>query len=1445
MSNMKKALALLLALMMVMTLIPFATVSAADEYSIELVADAEEVNAGDEFTVEVSLYGHENVGLIAALIELGYDHDVFEPVTYYDEDEEMWMHAIEVGPKFNASSNKYITFGPIDEETGAAQNCAVLFKRATATATQAVTTNLFYTVTFKVKDDAPSGTYTIDVIKYNKKNIVFHGNTFDEWTWEPITVTVNGVEPPACEHAYDNACDATCNLCGEAREVAGHNYADATCTAAKTCSVCGATEGEALGHTWVDGEDAKTCSVCGATQVIGQIVNGDFETGDATGWEIWQSTKIDADAAHKGSYGAHLLGEGNWNGLLNQSVKVKPGKNYEVSLWTKVNASGVNLQIKDGGAEGAQLDGAWIDSNAAADWTQKTFIVTPTTDVIFINFCGAGNGIAEDVYVDDVTIRELKEASFDGYITNGNFETGDISGWENVWGSCQTEIVAGRDGGSALSIVTPGSYQIVRQKVNVEPNTDYVISLYAKDVKDMALLVKNGADTRNVAQTTINGGADWTLTKLEFNTGDLTEIYVCIMGNVDGSKITCDDISMAKKGDEPEVPDTPDVPVTPGEGLVNGDFSNNDGWTLGSGATIADGMLTLENIGAWSEAAMQTVAVKPNTNYEITWKSQCVSGSGVTYMTLMDADFANYQVTSGQIWMTDTSGNWIDHTVTLNTGDHDVIIFKLTSESGGSKTINIDDIQISEIKDPSFDGYIYNGDFETGKILPWTNLWGSSTIEMVEGYNSEHAIKGTASGAYNITYQEVAVTPNTDYTIIAYSKNSVDSALWIKNAGGNGDIGNKNFNSGSEWAKMTYTFNSGANSKIWVGLMGITPGATYTVDSLTMFEAKVASNDGYIVNGTFETLDIAPWENLWGSCPKAEVIKGGKDSEWALEIVSGQWNHVRQTNIAVEANTIYKITLWAKNTNNMNLLVKDGGDKANLANQAIVGGDDWTENVIEFNTGANTTILISLMGGEGEDQHGIFDEIVMEKIGTACAHEYDNACDADCNLCGETREVADHSYKTVTVKATTEANGYTVKRCSECAKETGKKTLYQVTSITLSKTSYTYNGKVQKPTVTVKNAAGTKLTEGSSYTVSYASGCKTAGTYKVTVTLKGNYEGKKELTFKINPIDVSECTVTLSKTSYTYNGKVQKPTVTVKNASGTKLSEGGSYTVTYASGCKSAGTYKVTIKMKGNYEGTVTKTFKIAPQDVSKCTVTLSKTSYTYNGKVQKPTVTVKNAAGTKLSEGGSYTVTYATGCKSAGTYKVTIKMKGNYTGTVTKTFKIAPQDVSKCKITLSATSYTYNGAVKKPVVTVKNAAGTKLSEGGSYTVTYASGRKNVGTYKVTIKMKGNYTGTKTLTFKINPAKTSISSLTAGSKKLTVKWAKKTTQVTGYEIQYSTSKSFSSVKTKTITKNSTVSAVLTGLKAKTTYYVRVRTYKTVNGVKYYSGWTTVKSLKTK
>ena len=166
--------------------------------------------------------------------------------------------------------------------------------------------------------------------------------------------------------------------------------------------------------------------------------------------------------------------------------------------------------------------------------------------------------------------------------------------------------------------------------------------------------------------------------------------------------------------------------------------------------------------------------------------------------------------------------------------------------------------------------------------------------------------------------------------------------------------------------------------------------------------------------------------------------------------------------------------------------------------------------------------------------------------------------------------------------------------------------------------------------------------------------------------------------------------------------------------------------------------------------------------------------------------------------------------------------------------------------VKISDTTYLYNGSCKTPGVTVKNTKGTTLKKNTDYTVTYASGRREIGTYKVTVKFKGNYSGAKELTFKIVPKGTSLSSVSTSYKAFTAKWNLQKTQTSGYQIEYSTSSKFSSGNVyKTITKNTSSSLKVSGLKAKTKYYVRVRTYKLVNGTKVYSSWSSAKSVTTK
>lgn len=169
--------------------------------------------------------------------------------------------------------------------------------------------------------------------------------------------------------------------------------------------------------------------------------------------------------------------------------------------------------------------------------------------------------------------------------------------------------------------------------------------------------------------------------------------------------------------------------------------------------------------------------------------------------------------------------------------------------------------------------------------------------------------------------------------------------------------------------------------------------------------------------------------------------------------------------------------------------------------------------------------------------------------------------------------------------------------------------------------------------------------------------------------------------------------------------------------------------------------------------------------------------------------------------------------------------------------------------VALTKTSYTYNKKAHKPGVVAKDDQGNKIPA-SDYTVKYSSGCKNVGKYAVTVTFKGEYKGTYTRTYNVVPQGTKLKSVKAGKKSFKATWKKQKTQTSGYQLAYSTSKKFAKkVKTTTVSKNGTVKKTVKKLSKKKTYYVKVRTYKTVKSgkktIKLYSGWSAAKKVKTK
>ena len=299
----------------------------------------------------------------------------------------------------------------------------------------------------------------------------------------------------------------------------------------------------------------------------------------------------------------------------------------------------------------------------------------------------------------------------------------------------------------------------------------------------------------------------------------------------------------------------------------------------------------------------------------------------------------------------------------------------------------------------------------------------------------------------------------------------------------------------------------------------------------------------------------------------------------------------------------------------------------------------------------------------------------------------------------------------------------------------------------------TYSGNEQKKEPVIEDTKTGKTLDKDDYSLSYSDDVTNAGTVTITVTGKGNYTGKFEVTYKINPRKVTLKSETASKP---YDGTaLTKPAIKV---SGDGFVEGE------VSDIKATGS--VTTVSEGEVTNTITFTkennykdgnYKIE-KDEGKLSITAqsidpgtdpekpnpdytgakvnSPSDEVYDGNEHKWIPTVTDKADKKLKAGTDYTVEYSTkNFKDVGTIDVTITGKGNYTGTVTRTYKITPKSV-----TVTAEDKTKVFGVTDPKLTAK-VAGTLGNDTVEYTLSRETGEA-AGKYEITVKgdkLQGNY----------------------------------------------------------------------------------------------------------
>ena len=321
-----------------------------------------------------------------------------------------------------------------------------------------------------------------------------------------------------------------------------------------------------------------------------------------------------------------------------------------------------------------------------------------------------------------------------------------------------------------------------------------------------------------------------------------------------------------------------------------------------------------------------------------------------------------------------------------------------------------------------------------------------------------------------------------------------------------------------------------------------------------------------------------------------------------------------------------------------------------------------------------------------------------------------------------------------------------------------------------AKSGLVYNGSAQELITAGSTNVGTLKysLDDSNYSTDIPKGTD-AKTY--TVYYKVVDSGNKDLTtaasltVTISSKTVSSPAIMLSATSFVYDGQEKKPTVTVKD--GDTVIPSSEYTVSYSNNVN-VGTATVTITDKdgGNYVVSGSTTFQITAQTAT-LTPPTAKTGLVYTGSAQE----LVNAGSSTTGEvqysmdGSNYSTTIPKGT-DAKTYTVYYKVKGDAnhsdTAPASLTAIISPKTVSSPTITLSATSFVYDGQEKKPTVTVKD--GNTTIPASEYTISY-SNNINVGTATVTITDNegGNYVVSGTASFTITVASANITAPTAKS----------------------------------------------------------------------------------
>lgn len=772
----------------------------------------------------------------------------------------------------------------------------------------------------------------------------------------------------------------------------------------------------------------------------GDVLNATFDTDDFDG--ILSSSDISvADGVLQFNVTT------DW-GNVYTGFEVEANTDYEVSFRAK-SALGKTVWVK---FHKADWSGDICQETVAltTDWKDYTYTMNSgdnTYVYLLVQYAGyAAEG--ETVWFDYITVKkagggdEPDEPSSDALLVNGGFENGS-EGWE-LGSSASITDEDSHGGDYSLKLENPGMWAAAAvQNVSVKPNTEYVIEMWVNRVENkgaMNLFMMDAADNRNLSvvegqnwfNTNTNG---WEKRTIVIDTGAATEIVLKWSAEAANAGIMLvDDMSIAEKN-APQ----PSNDLVQDSGFESGVLNSNivpvgvaGAWynVWGSCTTTFetpgyDGSnyaLTIETEGKWTQVRQDKIPVKPNTDY-VVW-ARVKNTTGMSIVMKDGNDTVGITTDEQGAIPEDMTNSWMLHKLEFNSGEYDSICLLLIAiaENGGMGTF--DDVQIYEKGNEPGSGDTYpikNAGFETGDLTNWENLYGSCNVSFdTPGHDgSNYALNFEGPGAWNQVRQDgVPVEPNTDYTLIAYVKNSINLNLVVKTADDSTNIADYAVanDMSNSWIRHEVSFNSGEETNVCVLIISNGDGnGAAIVDNVQIYKKgeepeepepdapategpmsldkygvsynRPGSDDAnLIVNGSFEDAEGGQWQSILGDTlyvvDDETAPEGSKSLYFNTSGVTENNKYIFY--VDVEPNTDYVFSAWVKgafisadNRFNATFGVTDWKDKfctyadqkfSNKERQIVptAWDNEWHLRSVQFNSGVNVKVGIGFAGSESQ-----------------------------------------------------------------------------------------------------------------------------------------------------------------------------------------------------------------------------------------------------------------------------------------------------------------------------------------------------------------------------------------------------------------------------------------------------------------------------------------------